>query len=81
MASNHLGPDAHLGPVLGFAIKIFGINGMKLVEDEPDSNTFDLVLKNNPTSSPGRSTICSSRRLATTRPSTLRAARKGSASS
>jgi hypothetical protein len=49
MASNHLGPDAHLGPVLGFAIKIFDINGTKLVEDEPDSNTFDLVLKNNPT--------------------------------
>jgi hypothetical protein len=49
MASNHLGPDAHLGPVLGFAIKIFDINGTKLVEDEPDANTFDLVLKNNPT--------------------------------
>jgi hypothetical protein len=49
MASNHLGPDAHLGPVLGFALKIFGVDGPKLVEDEPDSNTFDLVLKNNPT--------------------------------
>ena len=48
-ASNHLGPDAHLGPVLGFAIKIFDVDGTKLVEDEPDSNTFDLVLKNNPT--------------------------------
>jgi hypothetical protein len=57
MASNHLGPDAHLGPVLGFAIKIFGINGTKLVEDEPDSNTFDLVPKNNPTSSPRRSAL------------------------
>ena len=48
-ASNHLGPDARLGPVLGFAIKIFEVDGPKLVEDEPNSNTFDLVLKNNPT--------------------------------
>ena len=48
-ANNHLGPDAQLGPVLGFAIKIFDVDGTKLVEDEPDSNTFDLVLKNNPT--------------------------------
>src|SRR5919206_1682583 len=47
-ASNHLGPDAHLGPVLGFAIKIFDVDGPKLVEDEPNSKTFDLVLKNNP---------------------------------
>src|SRR4029450_11037880 len=30
-ASNHLGPDAQLGPVLGFAIKIFDIDGSKLV--------------------------------------------------
>jgi hypothetical protein len=49
MASNHLGPDAHLGPVLGFAIKIFDIPGSKLVDDEQASTTFDLVLKNNPT--------------------------------
>jgi hypothetical protein len=48
-ASNHLGPDAQLGPVLGFAIKIFDIDGTKLVDDEPDSATFDLVLKSNPT--------------------------------
>jgi hypothetical protein len=48
-ASNHLGADAQLGPVLGFAIKIFDIDGTKLVDDEPDSTTFDLVLKNNPT--------------------------------
>ena len=46
--SGHLGTDAQLGPGLGFAIKIFGVTGPKLVEDEPDSNTFDLVLKNNP---------------------------------
>jgi hypothetical protein len=48
-ASNHLGSDAQLGPVLGFAIKIFDVPGPKLVEDEPDCTTFDLVLKNNPT--------------------------------
>ena len=48
-ANNNLGPDAELGPVLGFAIKIFDIDGTKLVDDEPDSTTFDLVLKNNPT--------------------------------
>jgi hypothetical protein len=28
-ASNHLGPDAALGPVLGFAIKIFDVGGTK----------------------------------------------------
>jgi hypothetical protein len=48
-ASNHLGPDMLLGPVLGFAIKIFDVDGPKLVEDEPDSRTFDLVMKNSPT--------------------------------
>lgn len=47
-ASNHLGADATLGGVLGCALKIFGVPGSKLVEDEPDSTTFDLVLKNNP---------------------------------
>lgn len=47
-ANNHLGPDAQLGPVLGFAIKVFDVDGTKLVAEEPDSNTFDLVLKNNP---------------------------------
>ena len=46
--SGHLGTDAQLGPGLGFAIKIFDVDGPKLVEDEPDSTTFDLVLKNNP---------------------------------
>jgi len=46
--SGHLGTDAQLGPGLGFAIKIFDVDGRKLVDDEPDSGTFDLVLKNNP---------------------------------
>ncbi len=48
MASNHLGPDVELGPLLGFAIKIFDVDGTKLTEDEPDATTFDLVLKNSP---------------------------------
>src|SRR5215475_8134588 len=48
-ASNHLGPDMLLGPVLGFAMKIFGVDGRKLVDDEPNAPTFDLVLKNSPT--------------------------------
>jgi hypothetical protein len=46
--SGHLGTDAQLGSGLGFAIKIFDVDGVKLVDDEPDSTTFDLVLKNNP---------------------------------
>ena len=61
-ASGHLGPDAQLGPALGFAIKIFDVDGPKLVEDEPNSTTFDLVMKKLQSSSPiRRSTICSSR--------------------
>src|SRR5215470_2721042 len=47
-ASNHLGADAALGGVLGCAMKIFDVPGTKLVDDEPQSSTFDLVLKNNP---------------------------------
>src|SRR6478735_388412 len=47
-ASNHLGADATLGGVLGCAMKIFEVPGAKLVEDEPHSATFDLVLKYNP---------------------------------
>jgi hypothetical protein len=46
--SGHLGTDALLGPGLGLAIKMFEVDGPKLVDDEPDSRTFDLVLKNNP---------------------------------
>ena len=47
-AANHLGTDALLGPGQGFAIKLFDVDGSKLVDDEPESSTFDLVLKNNP---------------------------------
>jgi hypothetical protein len=46
--SGHLGPDARLGPGMGCAIKIFDVDGPKLVDEEPDARTFDLVLKNNP---------------------------------
>ena len=47
-ANGHLGADALLGGALGFAIKIFDVEGTSLLEDEPDAHTFDLVLKNNP---------------------------------
>jgi len=47
-AANHLGSDADLGGGLGFAMKIFDVPGTKLLDDEPDATTFDLVLKNNP---------------------------------
>src|SRR5499427_6114960 len=47
-ASNHLGPDAALGGILGCAVKMFDVPAPKLVEGEQDSATFDLVLKNNP---------------------------------
>jgi hypothetical protein len=47
-SAGHLGPDGQLGPGQGLAIKIFDVDGTKLVDDEPQSATFDLVLKNNP---------------------------------
>src|SRR6185436_7670673 len=46
-ASNHLGADATLGGVLGCAMKMFDVPGLTLVEEEPQSDTIDLVLKNN----------------------------------
>jgi hypothetical protein len=47
-SAGHLGTDVHLGAGQGLAIKIFDVAGPKLVDDEPDATTFDLVLKNNP---------------------------------
>jgi hypothetical protein len=47
-ASPHLGADAQLGNALGFALKLFDVGGPKLLDDEPDATTFDLVLKNSP---------------------------------
>jgi len=45
----HLGPDKDLGPGVGIGLKLFGIAGPTLLEDEPDSGTFDYNLINNPT--------------------------------
>src|SRR5262245_20652796 len=47
-SSGHMGTDAQLGSGQGLAIKIFDVDGTKLVDDEPDASTFDLVLKNSP---------------------------------
>jgi hypothetical protein len=44
----HLNADKVLGAVCGIGLKIFGIEGRKLLEDEPDSNTFDYALINYP---------------------------------
>src|SRR5215813_6560670 len=44
----HVGSDRFLGPITGFGLKIFGIEGPTLLEDEPDSHTFDYALINHP---------------------------------
>jgi hypothetical protein len=44
----HAGPDMLLGPVTGMALKIFDINGPTLLEDEPDTSTFDYATINAP---------------------------------
>ena len=44
----HAGPDMLLGPVVGMALKIFDINGPVLLEDEPDTGTFDYATINAP---------------------------------
>ena len=44
----HPGPDMLLGPVVGMALKIFDINGPTLLEDEPDTGTFDYATINAP---------------------------------
>ena len=46
--SAHTGPDALLGPVCGMGLKLFGIPGPTLLEDEPDSGTFDYANINAP---------------------------------
>jgi hypothetical protein len=46
--SAHTGPDARLGNVVGMGVKILGIEGPTLLEDEPDSGTFDYALINHP---------------------------------
>ncbi|MEV1026616.1 catalase family protein [Streptomyces sp. NPDC050264] len=46
--SPHAGADARLGSATGLALKIFGISGPSLLEDEPDTGTFDYTNINAP---------------------------------
>jgi hypothetical protein len=46
--SPHAGADARLGNAVGMGLKLFGIDGQMLLEDEPDSHTFDYNLINAP---------------------------------
>ncbi len=46
--SPHAGADARLGRATGLALKIFDVEGPTLLEDEPDSRTFDYNLINAP---------------------------------
>lgn len=46
--SPHIAPDARLGSAVGMGLKLFGIAGPTLLEDEPDSGTFDYNLINHP---------------------------------
>ncbi|ACZ87300.1 catalase family protein [Streptosporangium roseum] len=46
--SPHAGADARLGSATGLALKIFGIDGPTLLEDEPDTGTFDYATINAP---------------------------------
>jgi len=43
-----VGSDRFLGPITGIGLKIFGIEGTTLLEDESDSHTFDYALINHP---------------------------------
>ena len=46
--TNHVGDDRFLGPIVGTGVKIFGIEGKTLLEDEPDSHTFDYAMIDHP---------------------------------
>jgi hypothetical protein len=46
--SHQTGADELLGNVCGLGLKIFGIDGPTLLEDEPDSHTFDYAMINYP---------------------------------
>ncbi|MFI9804640.1 catalase family protein [Streptomyces sp. NPDC052301] len=46
--SPHAGADARLGRATGLALKMFDIDGPTLLEDEPDSRTFDYNTINAP---------------------------------
>src|ERR1700688_182617 len=43
----HIAPDALLGPACGMGIKMFGVPGDSLLEDERDAGTFDYAFINN----------------------------------
>jgi hypothetical protein len=47
--TSHTGADRFLGAAVGIGLKMFGIDGKTLLEDEPDSNTFDYAMINHPT--------------------------------
>src|SRR5262249_43838696 len=44
----HVGADALLGAVCGIGLKIFDVDGPTLLDDEPDSRTFDYAMINAP---------------------------------
>jgi hypothetical protein len=46
--TSHTGADRFLGAICGIGLKIFGIEGTTLLEDEPDSHTFDYAMINHP---------------------------------
>jgi hypothetical protein len=46
--SPHAGADARLGGATGLALKIFGVDGPTLLDDEPDTHTFDYANINAP---------------------------------
>ncbi|WP_225826957.1 catalase family protein [Streptomyces naphthomycinicus] len=46
--SPHAGADARLGSATGLALKMFGVPGPTLLEDEPDTGTFDYANINGP---------------------------------
>jgi Catalase len=46
--SAHTGVDQLLGNVVGMGLKILDVEGPTLLEDEPDSGTFDYALINHP---------------------------------
>jgi hypothetical protein len=46
--SPHTGADMRMGNGVGMGLKLFGIPGPTLLEDEPDSGTFDYAMINNP---------------------------------
>jgi hypothetical protein len=46
--SPHAGADARLGAATGLALKIFDVDGPTLLEDEPDTGTFDYANINGP---------------------------------